>query len=259
MQHRTVKKAGEGPMNKTTLQQYRRSIYSQNGEDGVIAELVRRLGIGSGWFCEFGAWDGRYGSNCYALLRHGWSGVMIEGEPARFASLQRLANRYRDKLYAIEAFVAHEPGSPNTLDRLLARTPIPRDFELLSIDIDGFDYQVWRTLAAYRPIIVIIEIDSSIWPGPESVHGSGQNTSFSAMLRLGKDKGYELVAHTGNMIFVRADQVAKVCLPPNELANPEQLFVPEWVSPSRLQTLRRKVRYASPQRVLVKIQNYLRP
>lgn len=245
--------------NTSALQRYRRSIYSQNGEDGVIAELARRLGIAGGWFCEFGAWDGRYGSNCYALLRRGWSGVMIEGEPARFVPLQRLADRHPGRLHAIEAFVSHQPGSPQRLDALLARTPIPADFEVLSIDIDGFDYHVWRTLRTYRPIIVIIEIDSSIPPGPERIHGEGQNTSFSAMLKLGQDKGYTLVAHTGNMIFVRADHIAKIDLPPGELANPEQLFVDDWVNPSRLQVIRRKVRYASAQRLAVKVQNSLRP
>lgn len=243
----------------STLQRFRRSIYSQNGEDGVIAELLRRLGVASGWFCEFGAWDGRYGSNCYALLSRGWSGVMIEGEPARFIALQRLANRYRGRVHAIEAFVSHQPGSPESLDHLLARTPIPPNFEVLSIDIDGWDYQVWRTLETYRPSIVIIEIDSSIPPGLELIHGNGQNTSFSAMLKLGQEKGYRLVAHTGNMIFVRADHIEKVRLPASEIADPERLFVPEWANASRLQILRRKLRFASPQRVLVRLQNSLRP
>lgn len=245
-------------MDPSTLQRFRRSIYSQNGEDGVIAELVRRLGFTSGWFCEFGAWDGRYGSNCYGLLRRGWSGVMIEGEPSKFTALQRLADRYQGRLHPIKAYVSHEPASPLRLDGLLARTPIPGDFELLSIDIDGWDYQVWRTLKDYRPIIVIIEIDSSIVPGPELVYDSrGHTTSFSAMLRLGHEKGYHLVAHTGNMIFVREDHIAKVELPASELATPERLFVEEWVNPTRLEVIRRKLHYASPQRVLMKIQNML--
>ena len=64
-----------------SLRPFRRNVYSQNGEDGVIDEIFRRLGRSSGWFCEFGAWDGRYGSNSYSLLRKGWDGVMIEGDP----------------------------------------------------------------------------------------------------------------------------------------------------------------------------------
>ena len=46
-----------------SLRLFRRNVYSQNGEDGVLDEIFRRLSKNSGWFCEFGAWDGRYGSN----------------------------------------------------------------------------------------------------------------------------------------------------------------------------------------------------
>ena len=245
----------------SSLQQFRRNLYSASGEDGVIAELLKRLGITNGWFCEFGAWDGKYSSNGYALLlREKWSGVMIEGVPARFKLLQRLATKFDGRLHAVETFVSHEANSSETLDRVLGRTPIPREFELLSIDIDGFDYQVWSSLERYRPTIVIIEINSSIPPGRECVHGEHgqQGTTFSAMLKLGTRKGYRLVAHTGNMIFVRDEHVGKLGLSPTELERPEKLFVAEWINPTRLQVLRRRIKNMTPQRALVKIQNILR-
>ena len=47
----------------STFQSYRRNVYSQNGEDGVIAEIIRRVGLEPSWTCDVGAWDGRYGSN----------------------------------------------------------------------------------------------------------------------------------------------------------------------------------------------------
>ena len=34
---------------------YAKNIYSQNGEDGIISELLKRLEINNGWVCEFGA------------------------------------------------------------------------------------------------------------------------------------------------------------------------------------------------------------
>ncbi len=245
----------------SSLQQFRRNLYSENGEDGVVAELLKRLGVTNGWFCEFGAWDGRYNSNCYALLlRKKWSGVMIEGMPARFKLLQRLATKFDGRLHAVETYVSHDASSSETLDRVLARTPIPQEFELLSIDIDSFDYQVWSSLERYHPTIVIIEINSSIPPGIERVHGEHgqQGTTFSAMLKLGTRKGYRLVAHTGNMVFVRNDHVGRLGLPPIELERPEKLFVAEWISPTRLQGLWRRIKNMTPQRALVKIQDILR-
>ena len=238
------------------LESYRKNnVYSQAGEDGVIAEVFRRLGIKTGWFCEFGAWDGKYGSNCYALLKSGWRGVMIEGNTKRFEVLKKTARRHDGKLYIENAYVQHE-GQQDTLDQLLSKTPIPSNFELLSIDIDGFDYRVWNSLQSYRPICVIIEIDSSTPPGEEYVYdGSGRLTSFSAMLKLGYEKGYVLVCHTGNMFFLDRDYVERLDLPADLLQSPEKLFVREWVNPSRSSVILRKLRFLTWHRALCKIQN----
>lgn len=159
-----------------SLNVFRWNVYSENGEDGVIKEIFRRLGVNTGWFCEFGAWDGRYGSNSYKLLRERWHGIMIEGNPARFQRLLSLQGKKPDKLVAIETFVGWEANDPNKLDHILARTPIPQNFEFLSVDIDGFDYQVWEALNVYRPLVVLIEIDSSILPGIRHVYSPGDQT-----------------------------------------------------------------------------------
>ena len=240
------------------LAAYRRNTYSQNGEDGVIEEIFRRLKVSQGWFCEFGAWDGRYGSNCYKLLRKGWNGVMIEGDHERYGRLMELGRRF-PKLVTIEAYVSHDWTSEKCLDALLATTPIPKDFELLSIDIDGFDYQVWEAFVHFRPRLVIIEINSRIPPGAHAIHGSSQSgSSFSAMLGLGISKGYTLVAHTGNMFFVRSDLVEQLLLPSEDIRTPESLFVSSWVNPTRFQVFVRKLGFMTPQRAAIKIDNWLR-
>ena len=42
-------------LNLTT---FAKNIYSQNGEDGIIEELLKRLNIQKGWACEFGmGWE----------------------------------------------------------------------------------------------------------------------------------------------------------------------------------------------------------
>ena len=188
---------------------YRKNVYSQNGEDGVVGELVKRFELKTGWFCEFGAWDGQHGSNTFNLLRNGWRGVMIEGRPRRYRKLARTAAKYPDRLITRCAYVTSEPG-PESLDGLLSDTPIPTDFELLSIDIDGPDWHVWNSLTTYTPKIVIIEINSSYLPGVSAVHGESQGSSFSATVELGRRKGYQAVCHTGNLFFVRDDLVDRL-------------------------------------------------
>ena len=64
----------------SSLINFRKNLYSQDGEDGVIEEIFKRLSINKGTFVEFGAWDGKYLSNTFALLQKNWAGVYIEGD-----------------------------------------------------------------------------------------------------------------------------------------------------------------------------------
>jgi len=71
----------------TDLSAFAANVHSQYGEDGILSEIYRRLGVTAGFFVEFGAWDGMHLSNSYALVEAGWSGCYIEGDPDRFRTL----------------------------------------------------------------------------------------------------------------------------------------------------------------------------
>jgi hypothetical protein len=211
-----------------SLLQFRADVHSQNGEDGVLAEIFRRLGIERGWCVEFGAWDGMHLSNTFALVQQGWRAVYLEGDPAKVEDLKRTAGEWPDQITAIEAFV--EPSGPSSLDALLAPTGLAPDFDLLSIDVDGTDWHIWKGATNYCPKVVVIEVNSSYAPPSLAVHGDGvDGSSFMATVELGREKGYTAVAHTGNVILVRDDLVDRLGLPAEELTQPEQLFLTDWV------------------------------
>lgn len=188
---------------------YRKNVYSQNGEDGILAELLRRLPETTGWVCEFGACDGKRFSNTFHLVEDkGYSAVYIECDESSREDLLRTAAAFPTIIPRIARVM---PSGPSSLDALLATTPIPREFDILSIDIDSYDYQVWEGVSVYTPKIVVIEINSDT-PNPwNMVHihdgKTYQGTAFLPMVRLGEQKGYTLVCHTGNLIFVRNDLV----------------------------------------------------
>ena len=127
---------------KAPLFTYRANVYSQFGEDGILAEIFRRIGTTNRYFCEFGAWDGKYLSNCRTLLESGWSGLMIETDRDRFTDLERSAHEFDGRLTVMCRKVDWSTGSPSRLDALLRSAGAPRDFDVLSIDVDGFDYQI---------------------------------------------------------------------------------------------------------------------
>ncbi len=198
-------------MNTTTLLNARKNIYSQNGEDGVIELLMNLFDIKDGTFCEFGAWDGKLYSNTFNLLENkNWKGVYIEGDLQKYQDLLKLKDTFKDKIQTINAFVGCD--APNNLDNLLKPTFLDKDFDLLSIDIDGMDYHVWDSVLEYTPKFVIIEVNSRLKPDNWSIakkHNDNvalnDGTSFSAMCELGIRKGYYPIIHFGNVFFARQD------------------------------------------------------
>ena len=210
------------------LIEYRSNVYSQNGEDGVIAEILRRLGLThepDNWCVEFGAWDGKHLSNTFKLVRGGWRAVYIEGDQERFKALASTAEEY-PKIVPVNAFVERFSSDAGSLDAILGRTPLPKDFSLLSIDIDGYDCDVWESLENYRPKIVVIEINSSIPPGIIWRHSTNTpGNTFSATCNVAAKKGYTPVCHTGNLIFVRSDLVGAVNIGQRYIDYPELLFL----------------------------------
>jgi hypothetical protein len=195
---------------------YRGNITSQNGEDGVIEEIFYRIGAKNRWCVDVGASDGKFESNTWNLIANeGWSGLLIEPAWERF---EQLKVRHR-KAICLRVKVEQQ------LDKLIAQTPAPHDFDLLSIDVDGEDQTIWASLKNYEPRVVIIEVDSRV-----PTHLVTKSSLASAVL-LGKEKGYELALHTGNAIFVRRDYADMLGI---DRENWEELFDRSWLEDGTL-------------------------
>lgn len=182
------------------------NVHSQTGEDGVIAKVLEIIGERDRWCVEFGAWDGEHLSNTRRLIdEEGYAAVLIEGDARRHRLLAD-RSRGREKIIPVHAMVGFGPS--DGLDSILKRTPIPRDFDLLSIDIDGNDHHAWNAVSAYAPKVVCIEFNPTVPVDLEFVQPAdpavSQGASLRSMVELGRRKGYELVAATAfNAIFVQ--------------------------------------------------------
>lgn len=195
---------------------HERNVASGSGEDGILAWALERLGDTDGWCCEFGAWDGRTLSNTWALIaERGYRAVLIEADASRYEALRR-THGGREGVIALRCLVGWE--GPDRLDALLAATPIPADFDLLSIDVDGNDYHVWEAVFDYRPKLVVCEYNPTIPNEVDFVQARdpavAQGASLRALVRLGEAKGYRLIhATVVNAIFVRAPLWPRLGLP----------------------------------------------
>jgi len=186
-------------------------VFSQNGEDGVIVEIFNRIGVTNRYFVEFGIQNGSEGNAVLLADVFGWAGLFIEGDEGLFDRVQRkYAHRPVD--------VVHAMVTAANVNDVFATANVPREPDLLSIDIDGNDVYVWRALEWARPRVVVIEYNSGILAtgpvaqpyDPDRVwDGSGAfGSTLAALDVVAGEKGYRL-AHTDlagvNAFYVRED------------------------------------------------------
>lgn len=191
--------------------------YSQNGEEGILIECLSRMGIKVGNCVEIGANNGHWCSNTALLLKDGWTGKMVESD---FSLWKQCADNWKDNP-KVTCTCSH-------VDKYNINAFVGNDCDVLSIDTDGQDYEIFKALKA-KPKIVIVEIDSSI-PPHEGRFNSEGGASYKPMFELGKEKGYFLLAHTGNLVFV--DEQYKKLFPEitgDPLYDHEQYFNKSWL------------------------------
>jgi hypothetical protein len=142
-------------------QRLRQSGFSNFDEERMLGEFVAQLlSEGDGRTAvDIGAGDGIRGSNTYALFKRGWRGVGFEGDERR---ARRLARAYKN-FDGVEA--RHALVTPSNVVQFLGEHGVPRDFGVLSLDIDSYDYWVLDSiLEGFRPRVVVTEINEKIPP-----------------------------------------------------------------------------------------------
>lgn len=195
-------------------------VCSQWNEDGLLQYLITHGGITSRRFVEFGVGDYRESNTRFLLQKDNWVGLILDSSPDNIRSIRNSEIYWRHQLTAVEAFV--DAGNVN---RVLAEHGMSGDIGLLSIDVDGVDYWIWKAISDVSPQIVICEYNGLF--GPDAAitvpydpafdrtrkHYSWlyAGASLAALTDLGREKGYTLVGTNSggnNAFFVRNDVLA---------------------------------------------------
>jgi hypothetical protein len=186
---------------------------SQFGESELIDLLAEHTSAKT-TAVDIGALDGYNGSNTLRLFSRGWNGLAVDCDPEVFG---KLSVRY-----------AHFPGvalaklkvTPANVVKLLDLYNIPKDFGVLSLDIDSYDYFVLdRLLAAYHPHIICAEINEKIPPPIRFAlrfadHYPYERTdcygmSISMVELLARQHQYEIVWLEYNNVLLVAKEVSE--------------------------------------------------
>lgn len=192
-------------------------VCSQNDEDGIIEEIFNRIGTVSKTFLEFGVESGVECNSLY-LLHKGWSGAWIEGSDKHCQAMQK---SHAQLVKSGRLNVINQMVDAENINQLIEQNGLG-GIDLLSIDIDGNDYWVWKAIEAASPRVVVIEYNAIFPASVEWVVEYEPRRAFdgtlyhSAALKsyelLAAKKGYSLVGcniNGCNAFFVRNDLLAR--------------------------------------------------
>ena len=187
------------------LSEYGANVHSQFGDDGVIAEIFRRIGEQSRVCVEFGAGDGLTCSNTANLWKSGWHGLLIEADEDR--ATHALVNTQGFDCQVLNCLIL--TGGQTSIDYLCTKVAGLGDIDFMSIDVDGDDYWILTTMTI-RPRVVCIEFNPTVPPHLKLMPtGTGRcfGVGASVMKEGGEEMGYKMIGITqANMYFVRADE-----------------------------------------------------
>lgn len=216
--------------------------YSQFGEDGILLYLFALLGCTNKKCVEI-CGGGGYDNTSNLIINHGWNGLFFDGSAQRIQRGRRFYARCADTRMwpprLIHAWITDE-----NINTLLEQHGYTGEIDLLSLDMDGIDYWIWKTITCIKPRVVVLEYNHLLGPDlsltipnkPDFVMtnnaisttqyqmkkvigflagkkieeriDSYYGASLRAFTRLGKQLGYRLVGcerYGFNAFFVRSD------------------------------------------------------
>jgi hypothetical protein len=222
LQGRALAQASKNFRTIRNLSEVEFRVFSQWGEDGIIEWLLQQVSVPNNRFVEFGVEN--FGeANCRFLLQNrNWRGLVFDGSQANISALRSERLFWMYDLAAHAAFVSAE-----NINALIENCGFQGPLGILSIDIDGNDYWVWKAIECVNPAIVICEynpilgdIEPIVVPYRADfqrfkAHHSGLyfGASIAALQRLAEQKGYVFVGTNSNGInafFVRKDLAGAV-------------------------------------------------
>lgn len=210
---------------RAVLDPYARIYYSQGGEDTILRTFEMPA---KGFYVEVGANHPEHRSNVFEFYRRGWHGISIEANEAFVAKHRRARPRdvivcavvsnteqqvkfteFHNHLISSassEFATAMKDGQgmtvaterwvqSRTLTNILESEGCPAQFDLLSIDVEGHDYEVLTSLdlGRYRPKVIIIEMHDFAF----------SSIPTDRICQHLQKNGYELIGHVATNSYFK--------------------------------------------------------
>jgi hypothetical protein len=135
------------------------NVFSHLDEQVLISKYISELTIENRICVDIAASDGVTMSNTYPLFRNGWSGLAVEYDNRKFASLAHTYSTFSG------VNLAKCKVTPENAVLLLKANQLPPKIGFLSLDIDGYDHFVLeQILSEFHPQLICVEVNEKIPP-----------------------------------------------------------------------------------------------
>lgn len=199
-------------------------VYSQFGDDGIIQYLINKVRINKQEerFIEIGTEDYTESNTRFLLLNNNWSGLIIEADKSAVNFIKRDDIYWKHDLTAVNSFVTKD-----NINELISDNGYSKNIGILSLDIDGNDYWIWKAINVVNPVILIAEYNGLFGYQKEvtipykkdftrfTSHFSGVywGCSIKALYNIAGEKGYEFVGTNSagnNAYFVKKSRIGNL-------------------------------------------------
>jgi len=197
------------------------SAHSQYEEDGILLYIFALIGATNRGCVEICCGDGIECNTANLIVEHGWHGLLVDGDDANIARANDYYRNHR-RTQHWPPIITKQWITRDNVNDIVEQHGFTGDIDLLSLDIDGVDYWIWKALDRIGPRVVVLEFNH-LWGPTEAVtvpyrddfvaefteYGSDYaGASLAAFVKLGRQKGYRLVGSNAiatNAFFVRDD------------------------------------------------------
>lgn len=196
---------------------------SQNGEDGVLLYIFTLIGTTNQRVVEMCVSHGQECNAANLIVNHGWSGLLFDGDEHNVENARLFYGTLADT-FIRPPIVAQAWITAENVNDLVRQHGFAGEIDLLSIDVDGNDYWLWKALDCVQPRVVVVEYNAFFGPHRAvtvpydpafqmdfSRTPNYAGASLAAFVKLARSRGYRLVGttrHQINAFFVREDLAA---------------------------------------------------
>ncbi len=194
-------------------------VYSQSDEDGLLLYLFSLIGFSNHFVLDIASGSPIGGNTTNLILNWGCHGVLLEGNAELVAESTDFYHHHSDAVLfpprIKQAWITAE-----NINQLVINEGLSGDIDLFSLDVDGVDYWLWKSLDSVSPRIVMVEYQDMFLPDESltipykpdfnrfDIHPEYFGASLAAFVNLAHKKGYRLVGcnrYGYNAFFVRND------------------------------------------------------